>query len=233
VIFGRHPHSDIVFPEDEKSVDLVSLILYNFNDNYYAIDCSTRGYCGILVGKRNIIPVHQGMLISIAKTTLFHVENINHEYQSNNDLSQGDTNTWNYDEMQTFALHSNLFLKCLDGPFKDQSFKLPTRTKSPQERKNVHIVGRGGLGYSPDLFLPTETGVGRKHCEFRFIEEENKWVLEDENSLNGTYILFKTLEEYKLKRYSNLSPIFSRISSISDCTLLISRYIFYISKQNP
>jgi FHA domain len=236
IIFGRHFHSDICFPEDDKSTDLVSLILYNYNDNYYAIDCSTKGYCGMLLYKGIKLKVNQGMLINLAKNISFKVEEFNYNYENPDDAAGDDPTTY-LDQDNLMIVQSTLTLKCFEGTYKDQTFRLNTKTRT-QARIMTHMLGCGGGGEAPNLFIPKEVGVSRKHCEFKFLENECLWVLEDEKSTNGTFILFKNLQEYQYKENSKLIPIFpqknadplTKVSNESDCTLLISKYTFFISK---
>ena len=39
-------------------------------------------------------------------------------------------------------------------------------------------------------------GVGKKHCKITYSTESNEWILQDLNSLNGTWLLLKSLSEF-------------------------------------
>ena len=169
IIFGKHPHADIRFPEDEKFIDLVSLIIYNSGSNYYAVDCSTRktAYCGIKMPQNMLVPSSKNDLISLAKTVLFKIADIDFENIATN-LSDSEQ-TYEY-EQSDFKMISSITMTCLEGPYVDNTFRITTKTREAGVFKEEHILGSGGGGVAPDLYIPRESGVSRKHATLVFKE---------------------------------------------------------------
>ena len=224
VIFGRHPHADMVFPETEKYVDLVSLLLYNGNGNYYIVDCSKRGCCGFKLENQKNYLLKPGFLINLAKNLIYKIERIEFEEVAPTILGGDSPVTFAYEEEEK-EIHSTLTLQCLEGPYKDTPFRLTTRTREGPRKIN-YMLGCGGGGEAPDLYIPKETGVSKRHCELIF---DNGWHAYDRMSLNGTFLLFKTFDQYHAKSHSNSIPLFAS-EAIQSIIIMISKYIFIIAK---
>ena len=86
----------------------------------------------------------------------------------------------------------------------------------------------GGGGFAPDIFIPRETGLSRKHLVLDYIE--NEWFLKDDSSTNGTYILAKNQEQYEKKKQSAAFPIFSDITSNDFAVIIVGKYTFAVRK---
>ena len=224
VIFGRHSHADIVFPESEKYVDLVSLLLYNGGNNYYLVDCSKRGCCGLKIKNELDYLLRPGCLVNLAKNLIFNIEKIDFE-QVDKAFAGDSTTTYAYEEEEK-EIHSTITLHCLDGPYLDNKFRFSTRTREGPS-KPTHMLGCGGGGEAPDFFLPKETGVSRRHCDLNF--KNNEWHIYDSRSLNGTFQLLKTFDQYQSKRHSNAVPLFESEAD-GMRVILLSKYTFIVGK---
>ena len=113
---------------------------------------------------------------------------------------------------------------CLQGIYQDTHFSFSTI--SPEGSvKRMFIIGCGGGVNTTDLCLAKSTGASMRHCELRF--ENNEWQINDERSLNGTYILLKSFDQFRSKRISNLIPLFQKEHEYLNA-ILLSKYIFTI-----
>ena len=184
------------------------------------IDCSKKGYCGTMIVKRTPLVLETDMVINIAKTVLFAVNNISFDDNSNNPRLNADfIQTYHY-TVQNLLINSKLILKCLEGPYVDQCFLRSSETAT------VHLVGRGGGGVAPDIYIPAEYGVSRKHLELRF--ENGYWLLIDEESVNGTFLLIKNFNQIATQQISRPVELFSQITTQDKATILLSKYTLFI-----
>ena len=228
IIFGKHPHADIRFPEDEKFIDLVSLIIYNSGSNYYAVDCSTRktAYCGIKMPQNMLVPSSKNDLISLAKTVLFKIDNIEFENIEINlpDMEETEMEeTYTY-EQSDLKMDSSITMTCLEGPYVDNTFRITTKTREAGVFKEEHILGCGGNGISPDLYIPLRTGVNRLHLTL--VYQKLAWNYLDIASTNGTFLLMKNNEEYKAMKNSRPKPLFRE--GCNEVGVLVSGYTFFL-----
>ena len=230
IIFGRHSHSDIVFPADESAVDLVSLILFNSNDSWYGIDCSTvKGfYCGIKIPLSIPINLSVNELFSLAKSQLFKVDNISYENVIRNIEEIGD-NTYRYSQ-DDYINYSSITISCIEGCYPNNRFIFSTKTRNPKITKNEHVFGSGGNGIGPDLYIPREigplsikTGISKEHMKLIYTD---CWSYYDGGSLNGTFLLMKDSDEYNHQLNSTCKNIF--FDGINGTTILVSGYTFYL-----
>ncbi|OMJ82790.1 hypothetical protein SteCoe_16440 [Stentor coeruleus] len=226
VLFGKHPDNDFVFPEDESFVDQVSLIIYNANNNLYLVDCSKRSYCAIKIDPQRNTTFKEGSLINLAKTVLFRIDKIEYEQMTHHYNASEQTYEYTTEDMR---MHSSILFSCLEGPYKDNNFKITTKVKNSDQPKDNFMFGCGGGGEAPDIFIPRETGISRKHCEFRY-DSENNWFLWDERSANGTFLLMKTFDEYNRKVHSRAIQLFGNNTSNDFAVILVNRYTFVVSK---
>lgn len=226
IIFGKHPDSDFVFPEDESFVDQVSLIMYNANNNLYLIDCSKRSYCGIKIDLCTNTTFKEGSLINLAKTVLFKIDKIEYEQMTHHYNASEQTYEYGAEDMK---MHSSILFTCLEGPYQGNNFKISTKVRNSETIKDNFMFGCGGGGEAPDIFIPRETGISRKHCEFRY-DNENNWFLWDERSANGTFLLMKTFEELNRKIHSRAIQLFGNNTSDFFAVILINRYTFVVRK---
>ncbi|OMJ79012.1 hypothetical protein SteCoe_21041 [Stentor coeruleus] len=226
VLFGRHPDSDFVFPEDKSFVDQVSMIMYNVNNNLYLIDCSERSYCGIKIEYGKNIAFKEGALMNLSKSMLFRIDKIEYEKITNHYNASDQINEY---EIEDTRMHSTIYFSCLEGLYKDINFKISTKVKNSDQIKNFFSFGFGIEDQSPDIFIPRETGISHRHCEFRY-DNENNWFLYDEKSTNGTFFLMKTYEELNSKVHSRVIQLFENNNPENFAVIMINRYTFSVRK---
>jgi hypothetical protein len=167
----------------------------------------------------------KGSLINIAKTQTFHIEDI----KMNSGVEDAGESPFSYVyEDDNAVVDSHVILDFIEGSYQGNKFSLTTKTRDPCNKKLVHTFGCGGGGESPDFFIPRESGIGKKHLEFRFDSVTKIWSMFDQGSVNGTYFLLKNLEEYRNKKYSGLYGIFDEVKPGAFKTLLVGRYIFFL-----
>ena len=216
IVFGKHPKCDVRLPADDPEVDNVAMILYNSLDNYYLIDCSKKNPCCFKLfdyedpdeGKKTHPIIVQSHIYSFAKTMMFVAQDISFASFTQSDSHDGETTLhYNYDEERT---HSVLKLKCLSRPYENQEFILKTSVhKKPQEMKLVHNIGSGGeIAFPPDIFIPKEKGISKIHAQIIFDPDTSSWYLADKESLNGTFRILKTEDQYLNKKPSGFCKLF-------------------------
>lgn len=144
VIFGRHPGADIAFPPDDTSIDYAAFILINSDTNILAMDISKKQNCGIKIQNNTSFFINRGMLINIAKSQTFHIEEI--KLESTSAPSGENAMTFEFNDDDNEQLDSNVIIECIEGTFKDYKFKFSTKTRDPNLKKISHIFGCGGGG---------------------------------------------------------------------------------------
>ena len=230
IIFGKHPQSDIQFPPDEPNIDLVSLLIYNAGNNYYLVDCSKKSYCGTMIFKGKHIPLEQGMLINLAKTILFTVQESSHrQVDVNSENNPNSDRTYQFSN-ESIVTHSDIKFEFLEGPYINQSFIRTTevRDNSSNQLGSLHKIGCGGGGEAPDIYIPSEYGISRRHADLIF--EDGHWSLVDERSTNGSFLLIKNYSQFVGRQTSTPVELFSERTSENMATLLLSKYTFFIHK---
>ena len=150
VIFGKHSHCDIRFPTNEKNISLVSLLVYNSKNNWHAVDCSLRGYSAVKLKNNVKFDIFEGLMINIARKSLININKISYEPTSE-------------------LVHSTVSLSFVEGPYDSKNeYFITTKTEKRGEFKNLQMIGRGGRGRSPDIFIPEEFSASRKHLYFKY-----------------------------------------------------------------
>ena len=225
VIFGRHKAADIQFPPDDSSIDYAAFILINTDTNVFAMDISKKQNCGIKIDNNVPFSLGKEMLINLAKTQTFHIEDIRFEIAAPISGESETTLFFNDDEGQ---MHSFITLECIEGIYKGNKFQMTTKTRDPNTRKLNHMFGCGGGGEAPDMFIPKESGVSRKHIELIFNENDQSWEVVDFRSTTGTYIYLKNNLQFKNRDYSRAFPIFKEVAQYSNRTILVGKYVFFI-----
>ena len=216
LVFGKHHKCDVRLPADDPEADNVAMILYNSLDNYYLIDCSKKNPCCFKLfdyedpneGKTIHPVIVQSHIYSFAKKMMFVAQDISFASFTQSDSHDGETTLhYNYDEERT---HSVLKLKCLSRPYENQEFILKTSVhKKPQEMKLVHNIGSGGeIAFPPDIFIPKEKGISKIHAQIIFDPDTSSWYLADKESLNGTFRILKTEDQYLNKKPSGFCKLF-------------------------
>ena len=227
VLFGRHQDADIKFPYDDTSADFLTCILINALDNVFVIDVSKKTKCGIKLENNKEYLLARGQLISMAKTVTFIVDSVEFK-DAEIDLVSNTTTI--YDNYDNFSQTSEVILSFIEGAYKDQKFRVSS-IEMAREKNSAYILGCGGGGVTPSLFIPRETGVSRNHVSLVYKQEELSWYFIDMKSLNGTYFLFKNLTQFEQKIYSFPKPVFENLASYTGCTIMVGRYIFFLMIQ--
>ena len=226
VIFGNHQYADIKFPSDDPEIEPVVLLVYNAGSNYYAVDCSQKGYCAIKLNQNRRYELKEQMMMSLGRTILIAIRKI--EYMINPSASEEDQE---YDLDSNTEVHSKLHLTFLKGPYEE--ITLSTQERNSQNPKRVHILGRGGRGVCPDILITDQwRSISTKHLVFNYTEG-NSWNVVDEISSYGVFLLLKTEVEYSQKIDSQPVRLFSsRMGNRNDVTITILNYALYLKKIN-
>lgn len=225
VIFGRHKGADIQFPPDDRSIDYAAFILINTATNVLALDISKKQNCGIKIDNGIPFTLSKEMLINLAKTQTFHIEEI--KYEAAAAVNGESEATFHYDENEE-QMNSIIIMECVEGIYNSNKFPFTTKTRDPNTKKLKHMFGCGGSGEAPDMFIPRESGVSRKHIELIFNEETQCWEVCDISSTNGTYLYLKNITQFKNREYSRVYPIFTSLAQYSNRTILVGKYVFYL-----
>ena len=131
------------------------------------------------------------------------------------------------------TIHGIILLKCIEGCYQDHNFIFSTQEAS-ESLKTEHLLGCGGGGEAPDLFLPKGTGASQRHCLFTF--DQNAWWINDERSSNGTFLLIRNHEQFMANSISNAVPLFQRIPNhprgeyFDSAVILVAKYTFMLQK---
>lgn len=80
----------------------------------------------------------------------------------------------------------------------------------------------------PDMFIPRDTGISKNHLSLNFDNYSKSWHIIDTNSANGTYLLLKSLSQFRNRDISTDIPLFQKIEQRESRTILIGRYVFFI-----
>ena len=95
-------------------------------------------------------------LISLARTILFKIDNIEFENIEINlpDMEETEMEeTYTY-EQSDLKMDSSITMTCLEGPYVDYTFRIATKTREAGVLKEQHRIGCGGNGIGPDLYIP-------------------------------------------------------------------------------
>ena len=185
IFVGKHSFCDIRLPQDELVDDLSFAILCTPNQ-YYIIDCSKISYLKEKLEPNIEYEINQGLLIDIAQSALINVI----AFENKEDNSTGDV---------TGTLHYEFLIGELANPYGPRG-----RTASPIDGKI--ILGRGIYQQRTDIVISENGKVSGHHMEYRFAGQ--KWKIVDLNSKNGTFIAYKTYNQYQTKDFSDVFCLF-------------------------
>ena len=227
VLFGKHPHADIVFPNDDPSVDYLNCILVNCQDNVYIIDTSKKSNCGIKLENNIYYHLEAGSLLNLAKNLTFYIDSNTFKDRNPNFDSSNQSKTFEFDD-DNYSMISEVVFTCIEGVYKENTFKITNATRNPGEFKKIHVFGCGGGDKIIDFYIPRETGVSRSQLSFVYDDNELRWNVLDEGSTNGTYFLLKNKKQFEAMQPSNHRILFNSLIQGGNSTIMVGKYIFYL-----
>lgn len=209
VVFGKHRLADVKLYESDLKIQDTCMALYCDTDGYYAIDCSLSHRCMVKLSSWKKYEVSEKMVFKVAQNSYIVVRK-----------------TGFFVEDDENRLGAYLDFDFLDGNFfnrgRFEPFKLNTLANG-QEKQKFTV----GTGNAADFNLVSVNGeISPRHLEFLFTD--NKWFIQDLNSKNGTFKLFKNIDQLKSKDFSNRLKLFPNDENY--ITLKISKYVFYIKQ---
>ena len=209
VIFGRHPYADVIFPKEDKNIDLVSMILINVKNNSYLIDCSSKGICSIRLENLIYYPLKEGNLIRIGECATIYIEKIN-------------IFTASYSTEEE-VVDSSIMIRFLEDSDMSNSFIISTSHGGKGRYK--FMPGQGSNAAIKDLFMP---GSNSQHCELRY-SDDCEWQIYDKCSKSGTFLLLKSENQLKFDQSSSAVPVFASVSDTKR-VIVLHGYTFILAR---
>ena len=184
VLVGNHSFCDIRLPED-KNLENLSFAMLCTPRQYYIIDCSKTNYLKVKLFGNAEYDFNQDSLIDIAQSALIHIIKLDCR------------------EDQEGHLNGTLHYEFLRGELANQ---YGDRNKTANPIDGIIVLGRGLFNHRTDIVISENGRVSGQHMEFRY--SKNKWKIADLNSTNGTFLAYKTCNQYQNKNPSEVFCLF-------------------------
>jgi hypothetical protein len=202
----------LVFPDDDKSIDLAAFLIFHLRNGVVGINISKNSYCSLKLQSGRSYELKPGQLLNFAKKELFLIKSIRFSDAS----QESDVLT-----------NSTLTVENQEGLCQGTCYEFYTQTSNPSIKKLTHTIGCGSGGVSPDFFMSPSLGISKIHAQLTFDEASRTWSISDNVSTNGTYLLMKNFEQYSRKQYSSLVNIVE--NGLSHGVFMIEKNAFFIS----